>query len=172
MTPPLPQPAATYRNLPHLASRAMQSTMRSFANPGSRSVPNLSLETYLKRICQICARQGDRPIPAAKLADAVRVPIATCTNVLLALKEAGLAAYQPYEGVMLTESGRVLALRALRRQRLVEQFLARTLNLGDDEVRCEAEQIEPAFSDALVERIDEFLGFPPTCPHGDPIPRA
>lgn len=135
-------------------------------------MPNLSLETYLKRICQISARQGDRPIPAAKLAEAVRIPVGTCTNVLLALKEAGLAVYQPYEGVMLTEAGRVLALRALRRQRLVEQFLARTLNLGDDEVRREAEQIEPVFGDALVERIDEFLGFPPTCPHGDPIPRA
>jgi DtxR family Mn-dependent transcriptional regulator len=64
-----------------------------------------------------------------------------------------------------------LALRVLRRHRLIEQFLSQTLNLTWDEVHEEAEHMEHAVSDALVDRIDAYLGHPTTDPHGDPIPQ-
>jgi DtxR family Mn-dependent transcriptional regulator len=74
--------------------------------------------------------------------------------------------------VQLTDAGRALALRVLRRHRLIEHFLAQTLNLSWDEVHEEAEHMEHAVSDRLIDRIDEFLGFPTNDPHGDPIPKA
>jgi DtxR family Mn-dependent transcriptional regulator len=92
--------------------------------------------------------------------------------MLKTLKETGLAEYTPYEGVRLTESGRRLALRVLRRHRLIELFLAHTLNMSWDEVHEEAENMEHAVSDLLIDRIDEYLGHPQSDPHGDPIPKA
>ena len=73
---------------------------------------------------------------------------------------------------LIVVAGSALALRVLRRHRLIEQFLANTLNLSWDEVHEEAENMEHAVSDMLVDRIDEFLGFPEFDPHGDPIPKA
>jgi DtxR family Mn-dependent transcriptional regulator len=92
--------------------------------------------------------------------------------MLKTLGDGDLATYTPYEGVKLTRSGNRLALRMLRRHRLIELFLARTLDLTWDQVHEEAEHIEHAVSDLLVDRIDEFLGYPAADPHGDPIPRA
>jgi DtxR family Mn-dependent transcriptional regulator len=92
--------------------------------------------------------------------------------MLKTLDESKLATYTPYEGVRLTPAGRALALRVLRRHRLIEQFLSKTLSLPWDEVHEEAEHMEHAVSDALVDRIDAYLGHPTTDPHGDPIPQA
>src|SRR5690606_40645665 len=79
---------------------------------------------------------------------------------------------RPYEGVQLTSAGKGLALRVIRRHRLIEHFLAHTLDLPWDEVHEEAEHMEHAVSDRLVDRIDQFLGYPKFDPHGDPIPTA
>ena len=84
--------------------------------------------------------------------------------MLKTLDESNLAKYTPYEGVRLTPSGRGLALRVLRRHRLIEQFLNQTLNLPWDEVHEEAEHMEHAVSDSLVDRIDAYLGHPTTDP--------
>jgi DtxR family transcriptional regulator, Mn-dependent transcriptional regulator len=92
--------------------------------------------------------------------------------MLKTLDDGKLATYTPYEGVRLTAAGRALALRVVRRHRLIEQFLVETLNLSWDEVHEEAENMEHAVSDRLVDRIDAYLGYPPTDPHGDPIPTA
>jgi len=72
----------------------------------------------------------------------------------------------------LTRAGRVLALRMIRRHRLIELFLMRTLGMTWDEVHDEAEHMEHAVSDLLIDRIDAFLGPPEVDPHGDPIPRG
>ncbi|MGN6546660.1 MAG: metal-dependent transcriptional regulator, partial [Aureliella sp.] len=80
--------------------------------------------------------------------------------------------HNPYEGVRLTAKVTKLALRVLRRHRLIELFLERTLELTWDEVHEEAEHMEHAVSDLLVDRIDAFLGYPEIDPHGDPIPRS
>ena len=91
--------------------------------------------------------------------------------MLKTLSESNLATYTPYEGVRLTSAGSALALRVLRRHRLIELFLVKTLNLTWDEVHEEAEHMEHAVSDWLIDRIDSMLGYPETDPHGDPIPR-
>ena len=96
----------------------------------------------------------------------------TVTSMLKTLDESNLATYTPYEGVRLTPAGRALALRVVRRHRLIEQFLVETLELSWDEVHEEAENMEHAVSDWLVDRIDATLGYPKTDPHGDPIPKA
>src|SRR5690606_8887189 len=94
----------------------------------------------------------------------------TVTSMLKTLDESRLASYTPYEGAVLTDAGKKLAMRMLRRHRLIELFLARTLELPWDQVHEEAEHMEHAVSDRLVDRIDEFLGEPSYDPHGDPIP--
>lgn len=134
-------------------------------------MPSLTIENYVKTIYRLCVRQDNPTASTGKLAELMGVSPGTVTSMLKTLKEAGLAQYKPYEGVRLTESGRSLALRVLRRHRLIELFLARTLQMTWDEVHEEAENMEHAVSDLLVDRIDDYLGFPAVDPHGDPIPK-
>ncbi len=133
---------------------------------------SLTIENYVKTVYQTCVRQGNSPAGTGQIATALGVSPGTVTSMLKTLNESGLAEYTPYEGVRLTESGRNLALRVLRRHRLIELFLSQTLELSWDEVHEEAENMEHAVSDHLIDRIEKFLGYPKTDPHGDPIPRA
>jgi DtxR family Mn-dependent transcriptional regulator len=87
-----------------------------------------------------------------------------------ALAEAGLAHYEPYAGVRLTASGEKLAALVLRRHRLIELFLVKVMGMSWSEVHDEAENLEHAVSDRLIDLIDEMLGRPEVDPHGDPIP--
>jgi DtxR family transcriptional regulator, Mn-dependent transcriptional regulator len=135
-------------------------------------VASLTIENYVKAIYQISAQQDWQAAATGKLAEALAVSPGTVTSMLKTLSESGLAEYIPYEGARLTDSGRTLALRVLRRHRLIELFLVRTLKLNWDEVHEEAENMEHAVSDLLVDRIDAYLGYPATDPHGDPIPKA
>ncbi len=133
---------------------------------------SLTVENYVKAIFQICFAQSGRPAATGQVAEALSVSPGTVTSMLKTLSESGLATYAPYEGVRLTAAGSALALRVMRRHRLIELFLVKTLKLAWDEVHEEAEHMEHAVSDRLIDRIDEFLGFPQADPHGDPIPRA
>jgi len=135
-------------------------------------VASLTIENYVKTIYQLTGGRAEQAAATGKLAEALRVSPGTVTSMLKTLSESGLAVYTPYEGARLTPAGRMLALRVLRRHRLIELFLARTLDLSWDEVHEEAEHMEHAVSDLLIDRIDAFLGFPATDPHGDPIPKA
>jgi len=135
-------------------------------------VTSLTIENYVKAIYQTCARQVGQPAATGQLAAALGVSPGSVTSMLKTLSESGLAEYTPYEGVRLTESGHKLALRVLRRHRLIELFLVQTLELSWDEVHEEAEHMEHAVSDRLIDRIDSFLGYPSADPHGDPIPKA
>ena len=135
-------------------------------------MPSLTVENYVKTIFQICSAQSGKPAATGQLAAALNVSPGTVTSMLKTLSESGLATYTPYEGVRLTPTGNALALRVMRRHRLIELFLAQTLSLTWDEVHEEAEHMEHAVSDRLVDRIDVYLGHPQVDPHGDPIPRA
>lgn len=135
-------------------------------------MPSLTIENYVKAIYQISAAVEGMPAATGQLADTLGVLPGTVTSMLKTLSESSLVTYTPYEGVQLTASGRALALRVLRRHRLIELFLVETLGLSWDEVHEEAEHMEHAVSDHLVDRIDDYLGRPDTDPHGDPIPRA
>jgi len=135
-------------------------------------MPSLTVENYLKTILQRCIDDNAESISTGQLAAALHVSPGTATSMLKTLADSGLAVYKPYEGASLTPAGNKLALRMLRRHRLIELFLVRTLNLTWDQVHEEAEHMEHATSDFLIDRIDEFLGHPATDPHGDPIPTA
>ena len=135
-------------------------------------MPSLTVENYLKAALQISMESGTANVSTGELAEALNVSPGTVTSMLKTLAAAGLATYKPYEGALLTEAGRNLGLRMLRRHRLIELFLVQTLNLTWDQVHEEAENMEHAVSDFLVDRIDEFLGHPSCDPHGDPIPTA
>jgi len=135
-------------------------------------VPSLTVENYVKTIYQIAAGQEAGTATTGQLAAALGVSPGTVTSMLKTLDAARLATHRPYEGVALTRAGRALALRVIRRHRLIELFLMRTLDMTWDEVHDEAEHMEHAVSDLLVERIDALLGRPDVDPHGDPIPRA
>ncbi|MCA9167612.1 MAG: metal-dependent transcriptional regulator [Planctomycetales bacterium] len=132
----------------------------------------LTIENYVKTIHELCARDGGHPAATGQIAQALRVSPGTVTSMLKTLGETGMVSYTPYEGVLLSESGRALARRVLRRHRLIELFLVQTLSLSWDEVHEEAENMEHAVSDLLVDRIDAYLGYPTADPHGDPIPQA
>jgi DtxR family transcriptional regulator, Mn-dependent transcriptional regulator len=136
----------------------------------SAALPSLTVENYVKAIFQICLT-SDGHAATGQLATALGVSPGTVTSMLKTLSESNLVTYTPYEGVRLTASGAALALRIVRRHRLIELFLVKTLNLAWDEVHEEAEHMEHAVSDRLVDRIDAFLGHPEVDPHGDPIPR-
>jgi DtxR family Mn-dependent transcriptional regulator len=132
----------------------------------------LTVENYAKAIYQICAKLDGQPAATGQIAVEMGVAPGTVTSMLKTLSDAALATYTPYEGVRLTPAGDSLALRVMRRHRLIELFLVRTLDLTWDEVHEEAEHMEHAVSDLLIDRIDEFLGHPEADPHGDPIPRS
>ena len=135
-------------------------------------MPSLTVENYLKAILQIGHRTGGEVVATGQLAEELGVSPGTVTSMLKTLGESKLARYTPYEGATLTGEGHALALRMLRRHRLIELFLVRTLGLSWDQVHEEAEHMEHAVSDSLVDAIDAYLGRPATDPHGDPIPTA
>jgi len=136
-------------------------------------VPSLTVENYVKTIALIAARNpAGSAVGTGELAQALHVSPGTVTGMLKTLSEANLATYTPYEGARLTESGQKLAMKVIRRHRLLERFLAETLTMTWDEVHEEAEHMEHAASERLVDRIDAYLGYPAVDPHGDPIPRA
>jgi DtxR family Mn-dependent transcriptional regulator len=135
-------------------------------------MPSLTIENYVKAIYQLAQESDGSAVATGQIAAALGLLPGTVTSMLKTLDESKLATYTPYEGVRLTAAGRGLALRVLRRHRLIELFLTRTLNLSWDEVHEEAEHMEHAVSDWLVDRMDDYLGHPSADPHGDPIPKA
>ncbi len=127
-----------------------------------------SHEDYLKAIYTL-GRQGQE-VSNSALARSMSVAPASATNMVKKLAELNLVTYEPYQGVHLTESGRMVALEVLRHHRLLELFLHQTLDMPWDQVHAEAERLEHVISEALEDAIAAALGNPTTDPHGDPIP--
>lgn len=128
-------------------------------------------QDYLKVIWS-ATEWGDPPITTKALAARFGTTPANVTDTMKRLATQGLVAYEPYRSVQLTEVGTEFAVAMVRRHRLIETFLVTTLGYGWDEVHDEAERLEHAASDSLIERIDSLLGHPSADPHGDPIPQA
>ena len=99
------------------------------------------------------------------------VPSTTTENAQRLVRQ-GLVTHEPYGRVRLTEQGRGVALGMVRRHRLLETYLHEALGFSWDEVHEEAEILEHAVSERLLNRLDKVLGYPTRDPHGDPIPRA
>ncbi len=137
-------------------------------------LPSQTVENYLKTIylAQSADPAGDALVPMGQIAGSLGVVPGTATTMIKALAESGLVRYEPYMGVRLTPAGEKLAGLVLRRHRLIELFLVKVLHMSWAEVHDEAEQLEHAVSERLIDRIDEMLGRPAVDPHGDPIPSA
>lgn len=127
-----------------------------------------AVEDYLKAIYEIEREQGK--VATTVLAEQLNVVPASATGMIKKLAELDLVAYEPYQGVVLTQAGRKIALEIIRHHRLIELFLAETLDVPWDQVHAEAHKIEHVLSQDLLERIDAALGHPTTDPHGAAIP--
>lgn len=138
-------------------------------NPGDR--PSAAVEDYVKAI-QRTARGPRRSASTTGVAEALGVTPGSASAMFKRLAELKLVVHVPYQGVTLTPEGQRLALRIIRRHRLLETFLVETLGMPWDRVHVEADRLEHHLSDELEQRIAASLGEPTVDPHGDPIPDA
>ncbi|MHB1327333.1 MAG: metal-dependent transcriptional regulator [Gemmatimonadales bacterium] len=129
-----------------------------------------SIEDYLKAIYSLSS--DDASVGTTDLASYLNLTPASVSGMVKRLSGQGLVEHLPYRGARLTDEGRLLALRMLRRHRLIEAYLVGFLGYTWDTVHEEAERLEHAVSDELVERMAHALGNPRVDPHGDPIPDA
>ena len=126
-------------------------------------------ENYLKCIYSLEMEQGDE-VSTNLIAARINTKASSVTDMVKKLAAKDLVAYKKYQGVKLTPEGRKAALRVVRKHRLWECFLVQKLDFKWDEVHEIAEQLEHIESDLLIDKLDAFLRFPKTDPHGDPIP--
>lgn len=126
-------------------------------------------ENYLRIIYHLSAG-SDEPVTTNAIADAMSTKPASVSDMLKRLSKKKVIDYMKYKGVRLTDKGEKIALRLIRKHRLWEVFLVRKLKFNWDEVHAVAEQLEHIDSSLMIERLDEFLGYPRHDPHGDPIP--
>jgi DtxR family Mn-dependent transcriptional regulator len=128
-------------------------------------------QDYLK-VIWAATEWAPTPITVKQLAQRMGVRAATVSDGIRRLSEQGMLRHEPYGSIELTDAGQRHAVAMVRRHRLIETFLVQTLGYSWDEVHDEAEILEHAVSDTLIERIDAALGHPARDPHGDPIPTA
>ena len=128
-----------------------------------------TVENYLKHLLLLGEGSGEL-VSMGALATSLAVVPGTVTTMIKALADEGLVDHRPRHGVRLTGDGRRMALNVLRKHRLVETFLVNVLKMDWSKVHAEAEQLEHAISDEVLDRLDALLGHPATDPHGDPIP--
>lgn len=129
-----------------------------------------AVEDYLKAIRHL--QRESTPVSTSALAQLLDRSPASVTNMIKSLAERGLVEHEPYHGVRLSDAGEREALRIIRRHRVIEAYLIEKLDYSWDRVHAEAERLEHAASDELVERMAEALGHPELDPHGSPIPTA
>jgi DtxR family Mn-dependent transcriptional regulator len=135
-------------------------------------MPTSTVEDYLKRIYLAQQAAPEARVPTGRIALGLGVTPGTATAMIKTLADSGLVDYEAYSGVRLTDAGKHLATHVVRRHRLVESFLVAVMGMNWSEVHAEAEILEHAVSERLIERMDEMLGRPASDPHGDPIPTA
>jgi DtxR family Mn-dependent transcriptional regulator len=129
----------------------------------------LAEENYLKAIYHL-GTKSTKGVSTNAIAEAMETKPSSVTDMVQKLAEKKLLSYQKYKGTQLTEGGRKIAAKVVRKHRLWEVFLVDKLQFQWDEVHEIAEQLEHIKSDELIVRLDKFLGSPEFDPHGDPIP--
>jgi DtxR family Mn-dependent transcriptional regulator len=128
-----------------------------------------SEENYLKVIYHL-SHSANKGITTNSIANVMESKPSSVTDMVQKLADKGLVAYKKYQGVSLTDEGRLKALMIVRKHRLWEVFLVDKLDFSWDEVHDVAEQLEHIKSEKLTNKLEEFLDFPTEDPHGDPIP--
>ncbi len=132
-------------------------------------MPSFTVENYIKAIFHL-SRATEGGVSTNAIAEAIGTRAATVSDMLKKLAAQELVSYKKYQGTELTEKGQKMAIHIIRKHRLWEVFLMDTLGFRWDEVHDIAEELEHIPSDKLVNRLEEFLGYPKFDPHGDPIP--
>lgn len=133
-------------------------------------MPSSTVENYLKQILVESIQGESSEVAMGKVAECLQVTAGTATTMVKSLEKKGWVKYRPRKGVKLTTAGQKVGMNILRRHRLLETFLVETLGLDWGEIHDEAEELEHAISEKVLEKLDEFLGRPSHDPHGDPIP--
>lgn len=128
-------------------------------------------ENYVKAIYSVQHKNESGEVSVNEIAERMQTRPATVTDMFKKLSEKELIHYEKYKKVQLTDTGTQIALSILRKHRLWETFLCNKLHFSWDEVHEVAEQLEHIRSQKLIDKMDEFLGFPEYDPHGDPIPK-
>ncbi|HPG11604.1 MAG TPA: metal-dependent transcriptional regulator [Chitinophagaceae bacterium] len=131
---------------------------------------SVSEENHIKAIFHL--QQDQDTVTTNELAKELQTKPASITDMMKKLKTKKLVNYQRYKGFRLTEQGNKVALNIIRRHRLWEYFLSEKLKFNWDEVHDVAEVLEHVSNNKLIDKLDEFLGYPRVDPHGDPIPDA
>lgn len=131
----------------------------------------ISEENYLKAIYHL-TQLMPKGVNTNAIAASLDTKASSVTDMLKKLSEKELVTYQKYQGVTLTESGKLSAKMIVRKHRLWEVFLVDKLGFAWDEVHEVAEELEHIQSEKLINQLDQFLNFPSFDPHGDPIPNA
>jgi len=130
-----------------------------------------SEENYLKAIYHLTT-VTDADVSTNSIAETMETKASSVTDMLKKLAEKDLVNYKKYQGVSLTDKGKLNAKMIVRKHRLWEVFLVDKLNFAWDEVHDIAEQLEHIKSEQLINKLDDFLGNPTEDPHGDAIPDA
>jgi DtxR family Mn-dependent transcriptional regulator len=131
-------------------------------------VPSPSVEDYIKAIYKAHAHSGN--VATQDLAERLHVSAPAVSKMMRKLSALKLITHAPYQGVKLTRAGEKLALEIIRHHRLIELYLVQAMGFSWDSVHEEAERLEHHISEEFEDKIDELLGHPTACPHGDPIP--
>jgi DtxR family Mn-dependent transcriptional regulator len=126
------------------------------------------VEDYLKAIYELEMRHG--AAGTNEIAAALQIAAPSVSGMIRRLSSQGLITHEPYKGVTLTREGRRAALKTIRRHRVIESYLTQALGYAWDRVHDEAERLEHAASDELIDRMAAAIGEPATDPHGAPIP--
>lgn len=135
----------------------------------SLTILTYSEENYLKAIFHL-SEEGKKSVSTNDISGEMKNRPASVSDMLRKLGEKKVIEYRKYYGVHITEDGKKLALQTIRKHRLWEVFLVEKLNFSWDEVHEVADELEHIKSRILIQRLDEYLGFPKFDPHGDPIP--
>ncbi len=130
--------------------------------------PSAAMREYLAEIYRL--QEGSPTVSTTSLAERLGVSAPAVPRMLKRLKSAGYVKHVPYQGVELTERGRVEALKEIRRHRILEVFLVNIMGFSWDETHEHAEEMGQGLNDAIVQRMAEMTQFPTRCPHGEPIP--
>jgi DtxR family Mn-dependent transcriptional regulator len=130
--------------------------------------PSAAMREYLAEIYRL---QEDSPtVSTTSLAERLNVSAPAVPRMLKRLKSSGYVKHIPYQGVELTERGRIEALKEIRRHRILEVFLVTIMGFRWDEVHEHAEELGKGLNDVISQRMAEMTQFPTRCPHGEPIP--
>ncbi|WP_420635410.1 metal-dependent transcriptional regulator [Candidatus Palauibacter sp.] len=137
---------------------------------GRASDPSRAVEDYLKAVHKLQQEAGGEAVSTTALAEELDRSAASVTNMVKGLAAQELLSHTPYHGVVLTAVGRAAARRIIRRHRVIELYLIERLGFSWEDVHAEAERLEHAASEALIDRMAQALGEPSIDPHGSPIP--